>query len=135
EVGDVLPVEDDLARGEWDEPQSAASDRALARARFAHEPEGRAFLDVERYVVDRANLLPVRRVDFDEAAHAQQGAHSSPTRMHAAECPAPTPLRSGSVVRHAAMAKRQRSAKAQPVMFSRFPGTDPGIASSGWPCS
>ena len=59
---DIGAVEDDLARGRFDEPEERAADRRLAAAGLADETEGLAALDAERDVVDRLDVgdLPVQ---------------------------------------------------------------------------
>src|SRR5262249_52431275 len=147
EAEDVLPLEEDLARGRLDQAEDRAADRRLAAARLADETEGLAVADLERDVVDglhvadgaredplldREVLLQVGDLDERSGRLRRVGHQISPrsTRRQATSWPGATGLSVGSVVLHSSTANGQRGWNLQPVGNSRGFGTTPGMVSS-----
>ena len=98
----VLAAEEHLAGRRLDQPQDAASGRALAAARLADEPEHLAFLDREADVVDgpddrrRAPESLLADEVLDEVADLEERHQRTVRRQPRgpAPCPAPRPAAS-----------------------------------------
>lgn len=65
----VAAFEMNIAGGGFNQAQDQATQRALSRSGFSHQAEGLARLDVERDVIDRAD---VAREDLDEVSDFEQ---------------------------------------------------------------
>src|SRR4051812_1832024 len=104
-LGDVAAVENDLARGRFEQPDDAASERGLAAARFPDDAKGLSVLDRERHVVDRPHHLAattkeagadwkelgeVADVEEGHGAHIRLAMGSVAALMHATQWPGST---------------------------------------------
>ncbi len=72
QTGDVGAVERHGSLGGGHQPQDGLAERGLAAARFAHQPDRLAALDVERHAIDRAQHLPANGVARVEVPNGEQ---------------------------------------------------------------
>ena len=81
EPRDVRTVEHDRAVGRRHEAQDGLAERGLAAARFAHQPDRLAALQLERDAVDRAQHLLADGIARVQVADGEQRGHSSPSSL------------------------------------------------------
>ena len=126
---EIDAFEPDRAGARLDQLQHRTADRALARSRFADQPEHLARRDVEADVVDRADRTVAPAEVLLQALHAQHRlAHSSLQRRQRERRPAAMSASGGIAVEHSGKARAQRGAKAQPGSGSSGLATWPAIA-------
>ena len=134
----VLALEAHLAGRGLDQAQHQAADRRLAAARFAHDGQRLAGLELEIDAVDGADMArhqaegaaPHGKV-LGEAGDFQERAHwitcASGARRQRVRCPGATSTSGGVSVRQAGSTKGQRAAKRQPSGGRLMSGTRPSI--------
>ena len=148
EVGDILPVEENLAVRRLIQADEAAADRRFAAAALADEAEGFALLNGKAHVVHGLEqpfgLAAERAADgeihfkpagFYNRAHSRfpsqtmRGAPSSSSRQRA-QCVCESRVISGRALLQMFMAYGQRATNGQPGGGAIRSGGEPGIGIS-----
>src|SRR5262245_9885645 len=136
----AAPLEPDVARHWFDQPQYQASDRRFAATGFTDQRKRGAGLHAQVDPIHRfdgcewaakrraaGDKMPGQGFDFQQGAH---GTPSSGALTHRDQCLAPTSTTGGARLTHVSLLKGQRGAKRQPWGIALMSGSDPSIVAS-----